>query len=237
MYEILVIDDDTQMLDMVELVLRRESYEVTRAYSARDAMRELDAIEPDLILIDAMLPDLDGISLCRRLRAQTETSNTPIIFLTGYDNPFSVVEALGAGGDDFIRKPFAPRELAARVRAHIRRSAHYFDNQLPGLRIAPASYQVFVNDREISLTRVEFDLLYFLCRNSNRLHSTEDLLTGVWNYPAGVGDAALVRNHVHNLRQKLELDPDRPAIIQSRHGRGYVVKAHIQIEDAIVGKA
>lgn len=82
----------------------------------------------------------------------------------------------------------------------------------------------------MSLTRVEFDLLVYLCKQPHKLHSTEDLLVNVWHYPNGVGDAALVRNHVHNLRQKLELDPDRPTIIQSRHGRGYVVKAHIQLE-------
>lgn len=230
MHNILIVDDDAQMLDMVELVLRREGFNVARAFSARDALGQIDSLPPDLLLIDAMLPDLDGLALCRKLRTLSHTANTPIIFLTGYDAPFSVVDALGAGGDDFIRKPFVPRELAARVRAHIRRSAYYTDAQMPVLRVLPESYQVFVNDREIMLTRVEFDLLLHLCRSPQKLHSTEDLLVHVWNYPNGVGDAALVRNHVHNLRQKLEIDPERPAIIQSRHGRGYVIKAHVQLE-------
>lgn len=230
MHNILIVDDDAQMLDMVELVLRREGFNVARAFSARDALTQVDQSTPDLLLIDAMLPDLDGLALCRKLRTLSQTANTPIIFLTGYDAPFSVVDALGVGGDDFIRKPFVPRELAARVRAHIRRSAYYTDAQMPVLRVLPDSYQVFVNDREVMLTRVEFDLLYYLCKSPQKLHSTEDLLSNVWNYPNGVGDAALVRNHVHNLRQKLEGDPDRPAIIQSRHGRGYVVKAHVQLE-------
>ncbi|MDX2140109.1 MAG: response regulator transcription factor [Chloroflexota bacterium] len=230
MHEILVVDDDAQMLDMVELVLRREGFNVHRAFSAQDALAQIDRETPDLLLIDAILPDVDGIQLCRKLRAQSETANTPIIFLTGYDAPFNVVDALGAGGDDFIRKPFVPRELAARVRAHIRRSAYYSDVQMPVVRVLPDSYQVFVNDREVTLTRVEFDLLTYLCRAPHKLHATEDLLMHVWKYPNGVGDAALVRNHVHNLRQKLEVDPDRPSIIQSRHGRGYVIKAHIQLE-------
>ncbi len=230
MHDILIVDDDAQMLDMVELVLRREGFNVNRAFSAQDAMSLLEHETPDLLLIDSLLPDIDGIALCRKLRAQTATANTPIIFLTGFDAPFSVVDALGAGGDDFIRKPFVPRELAARVRAHIRRAAFYIDAQMPVIRILPDSYQLFINDREVTLTRVEFDLLLYLCRQPHKLHSTEDLLVNVWHYPNGVGDAALVRNHVHNLRQKLELDPDRPTIIQSRHGRGYVVKAHIQLE-------
>lgn len=230
MHDILIVDDDAQMLDMVELVLRREGFNVYRAFSARDALAQIEQDTPDLLLIDSLLPDIDGIALCRKLRSQSATANTPIIFLTGFDAPFSVVDALGAGGDDFIRKPFVPRELAARVRAHIRRAAFYSDAQMPVLRILPDSYQLFINDREVSLTRVEFDLLMYLCKQPHKLHSTEDLLVNVWHYPNGVGDAALVRNHVHNLRQKLELDPDRPTIIQSRHGRGYVVKAHIQLE-------
>jgi DNA-binding response OmpR family regulator len=230
MHDILIVDDDAQMLDMVELVLRREGFNVHRAFSAQEAFSQIDRTAPDLVLVDALLPDLDGIALCRKLRTLTQTANVPIIVLTGYDAPFNVVDALNAGGDDFIRKPFVPRELAARVRAHIRRAAYYSDAQMPVLRILPDSFQVFVNDREVSLTRVEFDLLVFLSRSPHKLHSTEDLLMHVWNYPDGVGDAALVRNHIHNLRQKLEIDPDRPSIIQSRHGRGYVIKAHIQVE-------
>ena len=230
MHNILIVDDDVQMLDMVELVLKREGFAIHRAYSAREALTYVNDMTPSLMLIDALLPDIDGLALCRKMRALTQTANTPIIFLTGFDAPFSVVDALGAGGDDFIRKPFVPRELAARVRAHIRRAAYYSDAQMPVLRILPESFQVYINDREVMLTRVEFDLLLYLCRAPHKLHSTEDLLTNVWNYPAGVGDAALVRNHVHNLRQKLELDPDRPNVIQSRHGRGYVVKAHVQLE-------
>ncbi len=230
MYEILVVDDDAQTLDMVELVLKREGYTVMRAYSATEAMAIVEVTTPDLFIIDAVLPETDGLSLCRRLRTHTRTSNIPIIFVTGRDSPYNVAEALNAGGDDYIRKPFAPRELTARIRALIRRS-FYLDGDVSTVRIIPSSYRVFVNDREINLTRVEFELLKFLCVSPYRLHSTDDLLENVWQYPNGVGDAALVRNHIHNLRRKLETDPERPALIQSRHGRGYVVKAHIQVED------
>ncbi len=230
MYEILVVDDDAQTLDMVELVLRREGYTVIRAYSAREALEVVEAVTPDLFVIDAVLPEMDGLTLCRRLRADSITSSIPIIFVTGRDSPYSVAEALNAGGDDYIRKPFAPRELTARIRAHIRRS-FFLDSEVSSVRIISSTYRVFVNDREVILTRVEFDLLKFLCVAPYRLHSTDDLLASVWQYPNGVGDAALVRNHIHNLRRKLEIDPERPEIIQSRHGRGYVVKAHINIEE------
>ena len=234
MYEIMIVDDDAQVLDMVELVLKREGYHVLRAFSAKSALETIENETPDLFVIDAMMPDMDGLTLCRRLRAMPRTTNTPIIFLTGNNSPHTVVDALNSGGDDFIRKPFVPRELAARVRAHIRRSVFYSDGDVAAIRIQSNRYRVYVNDAEVLLTRVEFDLLKYLCTSPYRLHSTEELLANVWQYPDGVGDAALVRNHVHNLRRKIEIDPERPLIIQSRHGRGYVVKARIQVEDETI---
>lgn len=233
MYEIMIVDDDAQVLDMVELVLKREGYQVQRAYSAQDALDMVEEEAPDMFVIDAMMPDMDGLTLCRTLRSKPHTSKTPILFLTGSNSPHTVVDALNAGGDDFIRKPFVPRELAARVRAHIRRSIFYIESRVPAIRILPRQYRVFANDREVMLTRVEFDLLKYLCQSPYKLHSTEELLANVWLYPDGVGDAALVRNHVHNLRRKIEQDPDRPMIIQSRHGRGYVIKARVQVEEDV----
>lgn len=233
MYEIMIVDDDAQVLDMVELVLKREGYQVQRAYSAQDALDMVEEEAPDMFVIDAMMPDMDGLTLCRTLRSKPHTSKTPILFLTGSNSPHTVVDALNAGGDDFIRKPFVPRELAARVRAHIRRSIFYMESRVPAIRILPRQYRVFANDREVMLTRVEFDLLKYLCQSPYKLHSTEELLANVWLYPDGVGDAALVRNHVHNLRRKIEQDPDRPMIIQSRHGRGYVIKARVQVEEDV----
>ncbi len=235
MYEIMIVDDDAQILDMVELVLKREGYMVLRAFSARDALETAATVRPDLFVIDTMMPEMDGLTLCRKLRAQPHTADTPIIFLTGANSPNSVVDALNSGGDDFIRKPFVPRELAARVRAHIRRATYYMDSDVSAIRIMPSQCRVFVNEQEIMLTRVEFDLLKYLCIAPYKLHSTEDLLANVWQYPDGVGDAALVRNHIHNLRRKVELDPERPLVIQSRHGRGYVIKARVQMDGEHVG--
>ncbi|MBL8133759.1 MAG: response regulator transcription factor [Anaerolineae bacterium] len=227
----MIVDDDIQMLDMVELVLRREGFTVKRASSGFDALEQTADQTPDLFVIDAMMPEMDGITLCRKLRAHPQTSNTPIIFLTGNTSSNNVVDALNSGGDDFIRKPFVPRELIARVRAHIRRSALYGEESVPILRIVPTQFRAFMESRELTLTRVEFDLLKYMCSAPHKLHSTEDLLAGVWQYPKGVGDAALVRNHIHNLRRKIEDDPERPAVIQSRHGRGYVVKARVLVDD------
>ncbi len=232
MYDIMIVDDDAQLLDMVELILRREGYNVLRAFSGQDALATIAESIPDLFVIDAMMPEMDGLTLCRKLRANPQTAATPIIFLTGSSSGTSVVDALNSGGDDFIRKPFVPRELAARIRAHMRRAARQTDANLPVIRLQPHNYVALVDEREVVLTRVEFDLLRTMCDHPGQLFSTDDLLTTVWRYPSGVGDSALVRNHIHNLRRKVELDPERPQIIQARHGRGYMVKGWVQIESA-----
>jgi DNA-binding response OmpR family regulator len=235
MYKILVVDDEVETLRMVEQFLEREGYIVDIAHSAREALSLADADAPELFVINTYLPGMDGLLLCRKLRDNPKTANTPIIFLTGHGSPYGVSDALGAGGDDYLRKPFALRELSARIRAHMRRTASSALDDAPILTVLPHNLTVFVNERKVTLTQVEFDLLMFLCHTPHELHSTQDLLTDVWQYPEGTGDAALVRNHIRNLRRKLESDPERPAIIQSRHGRGYAIKARVQIESQAVG--
>lgn len=229
MCQILIADDDQAMLQMVEQVLDHEGYAVLSAGSVEEALDIIESTTPDLFLIDLALPGKDGVELCRVLRSNEATTNAPIIFLTGHNNVYSAAQALEAGGDDYIRKPFAVRELTARIRAHLRRSNSFTSDELASLRIVPETFQVFVDDREVPVTRIEFDLLRYLAIYPNRWHATQDLLANVWNYPDGVGDTALVRNHVRNLRRKLEINPDHPAIIQSRHGRGYSIRARVQM--------
>ncbi len=230
MYEILIVDDDAQMLDMVELVLRREGYLVLRAATASQALNLLETTTPDLFIIDVIMPGVDGLSLCRKLRENDATARLPVIFLTGSASTLGVVDALESGADDYIRKPFVPRELAARVRSLIRRSAQYVERDAPIIHLHRIDCRVTLGDRSVVLTRVEFDLLKYLCSAPFQMHTAETLLTAVWRYPSGVGDAALVRNHIRNIRRKIEIDPERPAILQSRHGRGYVIKARPEIE-------
>jgi DNA-binding response OmpR family regulator len=231
MSRILIVDDDASVLNMVEQLLDQDGYSVYKAHSGQEALALLESVTPDLFLVDLGLPRMDGITLCRHLRANAETANRPIIFMTGQHAPYTVTEALESGGDDYIRKPFAVRELSARIRAHLRRSNNFVVEDMPSLRIVPGTYQVFVDSREVLLTRIEFDLLNFLAQSPYKWHSTQDLLTNVWHYPNGVGDAALVRNHIRNLRRKLEHNPDHPAVIQSRHGRGYAIRASIEFMD------
>lgn len=231
MCQILVADDDQAMLQMIEQVLKNEGYDVLATPSAEGAQNIIKETLPDLFLLDLSLPGLNGIEFCRKLRKQPETADSPIIFLTSHNDIHTVVKALEAGGDDYIRKPFAVRELTARLRAHLRRYNAFASENMTQLRINPDTYQVFVDNKEVSLTRIEFDLLRFLCDNPDKWHATGELLVHVWGYPEGIGDTALVRNHVRNLRRKVEKDPDHPDIVLSRHGRGYSIRAKVELAE------
>ncbi len=227
MYKILLVDDDPNMLDMVEQLMEHEGHAALKARSGLEALRIAQFEKPDLCIIDVGMPHMDGVMLCKTIRTIPSLDEIPIIFLTAHNTNYSVADALEAGGDDYVKKPFAMRELAARVRAHLRR-AKQADN-IPVLQIMRRTYQVYLNQREIPLTRIEFDLLNYMCQEPGRWYSTQDLLSGVWDYPEDVGDAALVRNHIRNVRRKLEENPDKPSIVQSRHGRGYAVRAQVHI--------
>ena len=201
------------------------------AASAEHALEIVDEGVPDLFMIDASLPEIDGLALCRQLRKYPKTRSQPIIFITGADSPYDVADALAAGGDDFILKPFAVRELMARLRAQLRRVKKLNqESDHPSVRFLSDNRSVMVDDEVIDLTQVEYSLLHYMCQHPTRLHSTQELLMAVWDYPPDAGDAALVRNHIRNLRRKLETVPERPEIIQSRHGRGYTVRATVEFQ-------
>jgi DNA-binding response OmpR family regulator len=233
MYEILVVDDDIKQLNIVGQLLDQEGYDVLKARTAQEALTLIERKTPDMFVIDLSLPYMDGMALCRELRTYPEVIDVPIVFLNGngQEATGSVTDALAAGGDDYVRRPFAAREFAARIRAHLRRYSNQLGSDIPQVRILTNTRQIFVNDREVYLTRVEFELLKYLSEQRDIWHTTVDLLANVWRYPDGVGDAALVRNHIRNLRRKLEDNPERPTIVQSRHGRGYIVKAYVQIAE------
>ena len=235
MYRLLIADDDSAVLQMVSVILEEEDYDVTSLSKVSDVLSLIEEEDFDLFLIDLAFSekgDMNGLALCDHLRQNPRTADTPIIFLTGQQDIDTAVKALETGADDYIRKPFAVKELTARIRAHLRRAnlSEQFNAQM---RINPDTCKVIVDDREVALTRIEFDLLSYLIHAPKKWLTTQELLAGVWNYPDGVGDTALVRNHIRNLRRKVEYDADRPHIIQSRHGRGYSIFAQIEFDYAI----
>ncbi len=222
MINIVVIDADPSIYAQVQTALSREEYHLTSARSSIAGLQAIQRVQPDLVILDSALPQSDGLILCRQLRAESATSRIAILFLTSGKSAYEVASALDAGGDDHLCKPFVARELAARVRALLRRSTGRRPNRLT-LTLEPDSQTVSMAGRRIVLTPTEYDLLNTLSKHRGQHMTAGALLQEVWKYPPGTGDTALVRNHVHNLRVKLEEDPDRPQIVISHHGRGYTL--------------
>lgn len=224
---VLAIDDDCSIRESVSRSLEREGYSVLEAESAEPALALVKEHRPDVIILDTVLPDMSGYEFCSHLRNLPFVDRTPVLFLSDYQGAQQVAMALDSGGDDYLRKPFIARELNARVRALLRRSNRKSEAQITKLYMDAETHRVIMNDRTIQLTPTEFQLLDYMCHHQATLHTALSLLEAVWHYAPGKGDTALVRNHIRNLRRKIEVDPDHPTIILSLHGRGYTVKAAI----------
>nr|WP_321163695.1 MULTISPECIES: MtrAB system response regulator MtrA [unclassified Nocardioides] len=216
---ILVVDDDASLAEMLTIVLRQEGFEsrmVTRGDEAVEAFR---AYRPDLVLLDLMLPGKDGIDVCKEIRAE---SGVPIVMLTAKGDTVDVVVGLESGADDYVVKPFKPKELVARIRARIRRfDTPAQENLLIGdLTIDVAGHAVARAGVPISLTPLEFDLLVCLARKPWQVFTREVLLEQVWGY-RHAADTRLVNVHVQRLRSKVEHDPESPEIVVTVRGVGY----------------
>ncbi len=216
---ILVVDDDASLAEMLTIVLRQEGFEsrmVTRGDEAIEAFRDY---RPDLVLLDLMLPGKDGIDVCKEIRAE---SGVPIVMLTAKGDTVDVVVGLESGADDYVVKPFKPKELVARIRARVRR----FDAPSPetltigDLSIDVAGHGVYRNGAPVSLTPLEFDLLVCLARKPWQVFTREVLLEQVWGY-RHAADTRLVNVHVQRLRSKVEHDPENPEIVVTVRGVGY----------------
>jgi two-component system response regulator MtrA len=219
MSRILVIDDDTVLAEMIGIVLAEEGHDVTYCASGTEAVEAFREYRPELVLLDIMLPGLDGIEVCRRLRAG---SAVPIIMLTAKGETADIVLGLEAGADDYITKPLKPEELVARVKARLRgREAAALEHlRVADIDIDVVGHEVRRGDQRISLTPLEFDLLVALASKPWQVFSRDMLLKQVWGYVT-VGDTRLINVHVQRLRSKLEVDPDHPQVIVTVRGIGY----------------
>jgi two-component system OmpR family response regulator len=219
---ILVVDDEPSIVDAVATALRYEGFEVEEAASGREALNAVALREPDLIVLDWMLPDLEGIEVGRRLREQG--FKTAVLFLTAKDSVEHKVEALRAGGDDYVTKPFSLAEIVARIQAILRRSG----SELPGdvLRVGDvtldeARHEVFRGEHRIDLTGTEFALLRFFMLNPRRVLSKGQILQNVWRYDFG-GNSNVVETYVSYLRKKLDLEG--PPLIRTVRQAGYMLE-------------
>jgi DNA-binding response OmpR family regulator len=218
---VLLIEDDERIRAALAMVLEDEGYRVLEADSAEAALETLRSRHADVAIVDVMLPGMDGFELCRRLRARSEM---PILMLTARTDSHDVVAGLEAGADDYVTKPFVPKELAARIRANLRRARGgvHTEEQLHfgELEVLPRAGVVRVGGVEVALTRTEFSLLCELAAHPSQVFSREQLLELVWGYDY-FGDGRLVDVHVHRLRAKVEPDPANPRHVVTVRGLGY----------------
>jgi len=220
---ILVVDDEKQIVEVLKMYLERDSFRVSTASDGAAALAAFESQPPDLVLLDLMLPQVDGLEVFRRLRAKY---STPIIMLTARGEEIDRILGLELGADDYIVKPFSPREVVARVKTVLRRAAGARDEssekavEVGELRIDPRTREVNVGARQIELTSKEFDLLYFLAMHPGQVFTRAQLLDKVWGYEF-FGDASTVTVHVRRLREKIEANPTEPRFVTTVWGVGY----------------
>ena len=217
--KILVVDDDTALAEMIGIVLRAEGFEPYFCADGTGAVEAFHLAKPDLVLLDLMLPGIDGIEVCARIR---EESGVPIIMLTAKSDTSDVVKGLESGADDYVVKPFNPKELVARIRTRLRPTPDAPDGTLSvgDLSVDVAGHEVKRGEERINLTPLEFELLLALALKPQQVFTREMLLEQVWGYHSKA-DTRLVNVHVQRLRAKVELDPDNPRIVMTVRGVGY----------------
>ncbi|MDR0899231.1 MAG: response regulator transcription factor [Lactobacillaceae bacterium] len=232
MTKILVVEDEKAISDVIRFNLLKEDYEVVTADNGISAVELFESENPDLVLLDQMIPELDGTEVLKRIRA---TSNTPVIFVTAKDDEIDKVLGLELGADDYVTKPFGNRELISRIKARLRNVNNAVADN-PGvaissasevtindLRIKPESFQVFRNNQEVELTHREFELLTYLVRHTGQVLTRETLLNEVWGFDY-YGDVRTVDVTIRRLREKIEEDPSHPRTLMTKRGIGYYIK-------------
>ena len=235
MKKILIIDDEKPISDIIKFNLNKEGYETITAFDGREALKKFEEESPDLIILDLMLPELDGLEVAKEVR---KTSHIPIIMLSAKDSEFDKVIGLENGADDYVTKPFSNRELLARVKAHLRRtenieSAVAEENAsttgseivIGDLEILPDAFVAQKRGEDIELTHREFELLHHLATHMGQVMTREYLLETVWGYDY-FGDVRTVDVTIRRLREKIEDTPSRPEYILTRRGVGYYMKSY-----------
>lgn len=226
---ILVVDDEKEIADLVEIHLVSDGFQVEKAYSAAEGLRILEKKEVKLVILDIMMPGMDGIEMCKEIR---KNSTVPIIFLSAKSSDLDKIVGLGSGADDYVSKPFNPLELMARVKSQLRRYTQLNPNamekgsskeiQLENLMIQKETHRVVAFGREVKLTPIEFDILYLLASNLGRVFSTDEIFERVWNEKMYEANNT-VMVHIRRIREKTELDSRNAQIIKTVWGVGYKI--------------
>ena len=230
MKKILVVDDEKPISDIIKFNMAKEGYEVLTAFDGKEALEMFEAEQPDILILDLMLPEVDGLEVARTIR---KTSNVPLIVLSAKDSEFDKVIGLEIGADDYVTKPFSNRELQARVKALLRRADLVVENQVEEsgpneltigeLQILPDAFVAKKHGKELELTHREFELLHHLATHIGQVMTREHLLETVWGYDY-FGDVRTVDVTIRRLREKIEDTPSRPEYILTRRGVGYYMR-------------
>lgn len=222
---VLVVDDEKTLVKALSFNLEKEGFKVEQAYDGEEALRKVFELKPDIVVLDLMLPEVDGFEVCRRIRKKLDV---PIIMLTARSEDIDKVLGLELGADDYLTKPFNSRELVARIKAILRRSVVREEEarkliQIGKLQVDLLQHRVRLGEQEVGLTSKEFALLSFLAANAGNVYSREQLLEQVWGYDY-YGDVRTVDVHIRHLREKLEKDPGNPELIITVWGTGYKIR-------------
>lgn len=226
---ILVVDDEKEIADLIEIYLRNENFNVYKYYSSKNILNDLENIDIDLAILDVMMPDIDGFSLCSKIR---EKYNFPIIFVTAKVEDIDKISGLTIGADDYITKPFQPLELVARVKAQLRRYTRYNSNEekseniidFRNIVINNDTHECYFNDKKLVLTPIEFSLLWNLCENRGNVVRTEDLFIRVWGEKYFEKDNNTIMVHIRHLREKMNDTSKNPKYIKTIWGVGYKIE-------------
>ena len=226
---ILIVDDDENIAELISLYLMKECYDTKIVGDGESALKEVPVFKPNLILLDLMLPGMDGFEICKEIRNH---KNTPILMVSAKKDDIDKIRGLGLGADDYMTKPFSPSELVARVKAHMARYERLVSTNMPkndiveirGIKIDKTARRVWVNGEEKAFTTKEFDLLTFLAENPNRVFTKEELFREIWDMES-IGDIATVTVHIKKIREKIEFNTAKPQYIETIWGVGYRFKA------------
>ncbi|MFL0166280.1 VanR-ABDEGLN family response regulator transcription factor [Candidatus Clostridium helianthi] len=227
---ILIVDDEQSIADLIEVYLKNEGFTIYKFYNGQDALQCVQSEQLDLAILDVMLPDIDGFTLCQKIR---ENHNFPIIMLTAKEEEIDKITGLTLGADDYITKPFRPLELVARVKAQLRRFTKYNSSEpnqeehliaFSGLVLDRDTHECMLNEKKLSLTPTEFSILWVLCSNRGRVVSSEDLFHEVWGDKYFTNSNNTVMVHIRHLREKMHDNAEHPKYIKTVWGGGYKIE-------------
>ncbi len=227
---IMVVDDEESIANLIEVYLKNEGFTIYKFYKGQDALRCIESEQIELAILDVMLPDIDGFTICRKIR---ENHNFPVIMLTAREEEIDKITGLTLGADDYITKPFRPLELVARVKAQLRRFTKYNSVELKreehviafsGLVLDLDTHECTLNERKLSLTPTEFSILWTLCSNRGRVVSSEELFREVWGDKYFTNNNNTVMVHIRHLREKMHDNAERPKYIKTVWGVGYKIE-------------